>query len=67
MDNVNINRNNSAGEDPNQAIPLEDSDAPIPLDLDEPISLGGGAGPKSGVSHAPLDRGGGPAAAPASI
>lgn len=54
MDNPN---NNLGGQNLNRPVPLND-------DLDKPIPFDDGSTGRSGVSHAPLDLGGG-AAAPA--
>lgn len=64
MDNPNFK--NPAVPNLDQPIPLgEDLDKPIPLDdLDKPIPLDIPPAGKPGVSHAPLDLGGPPTAAP---
>ena len=67
MDNPNIN--SPTPRRPAQpAPPRDDADKPIPLppdDLAKPIPLESGPAPKTGISHAPLNLGGGPAAKPA--
>ena len=65
MDNANFQ--NPAVPNFDRPIPPDDDlNKPIPLDdLDKPLPLDSGATSKAKISHAPLNLGGPPAAAPA--
>ena len=64
MEDPNVNRKNAAGANRSQPSAPDDSDAPIPLDIEDPIPLAdAGTATKGGVSHTPLNLGGGSAAA----
>ena len=63
----NLDGGKPGGQNLNEPISLgDDLDKPIPLgdDLDKPIPFDLGGAPKAGVSHAPLNLGGGSVEAP---